>query len=302
MKRRMHSEQTYIWKGTVQLKMLFSVLMLFLAFPIWAQEDEERAARQAERYMEEAEEAVADKDFESAEAYYRQAIAKDPSNATARYNMGNLYHNNEKPVDAVERHSQAAELAEDKPMKHKAFHNMGNALMDQKKYQEAVEAYKNALRNNPNDNETRYNLALAKQKWEEEQESGGGDQDQDQDGENQDQESDNQEQGDEGEQEQDDQGDQQDQQEGGDEENQDQQEGEGQDKEEDEPQGEQEPQEGDQSEEEGQPQQQQPIPGQLSPEQIKNLLEAMGNEEKKVQDKINAEKARGAKTTSEKDW
>ncbi len=49
-------------------------------------------------------------------------------------------------------------------------------------------------------------------------------------------------------------------------------------------------------------QQTQPQPGQLSAQQIKNLLEAMNNEEKKVQEKINAQKARGAKTRTGKDW
>ena len=50
-------------------------------------------------------------------------------------------------------------------------------------------------------------------------------------------------------------------------------------------------------------QQQQPTePGKLSPQQVKNLLEAMNNEEKKVQDKINAKKQKGTKVKSEKDW
>ena len=50
-----------------------------------------------------------------------------------------------------------------KKEKHRAFHNIGNTLMQNKKCREAVEAYKNALRNNPSDEESRYNLALAKE-------------------------------------------------------------------------------------------------------------------------------------------
>ncbi|MBT8318612.1 MAG: hypothetical protein KJP01_00600, partial [Gramella sp.] len=49
-------------------------------------------------------------------------------------------------------------------------------------------------------------------------------------------------------------------------------------------------------------QQQRPTQGQLSPQQIQSLLEAMNNEEKKVQDKINAQKAKGMKVKTEKDW
>ncbi|MFT5231274.1 MAG: Ca-activated chloride channel family protein, partial [Candidatus Azotimanducaceae bacterium] len=54
--------------------------------------------------------------------------------------------------------------------------------------------------------------------------------------------------------------------------------------------------------EDEQPQQPQPTPGKLSPQQVKSLLEAMNNEEKKVQDKINAKKEKGVKVKTDKDW
>ena len=47
---------------------------------------------------------------------------------------------------------------------------------------------------------------------------------------------------------------------------------------------------------------QKPKPNQLTPEQIKQLLEAMNNEENKTQKKLNAEKAKGKKIKQEKDW
>jgi hypothetical protein len=47
---------------------------------------------------------------------------------------------------------------------------------------------------------------------------------------------------------------------------------------------------------------QQQQPGKLSPQQIKSLLEAMNNQEKKVQEKINAKKAKGPKVKAAKDW
>ena len=43
-------------------------------------------------------------------------------------------------------------------------------------------------------------------------------------------------------------------------------------------------------------------PTKLSPQQLKNLLEAMNNEEKKVQDKVNAKKAKPVTPKSKKDW
>jgi len=40
----------------------------------------------------------------------------------------------------------------------------------------------------------------------------------------------------------------------------------------------------------------------LSPQQIKNLLEAMNNQEQKTQEKMNAEKQKGIPVKAEKDW
>ena len=42
-----------------------------------------------------------------------------------------------------------------------AYHNTGNALLSDKKIEESINAYKMALKNNPKDNDTRYNLAYA---------------------------------------------------------------------------------------------------------------------------------------------
>lgn len=45
--------------------------------------------------------------------------------------------------------------------KAKTYHNLGNSKLKQKKYDEAIQAYRESLRNNPADEETRYNLAKA---------------------------------------------------------------------------------------------------------------------------------------------
>ncbi|MDG2443936.1 MAG: DNA primase, partial [Flavobacteriaceae bacterium] len=42
--------------------------------------------------------------------------------------------------------------------------------------------------------------------------------------------------------------------------------------------------------------------GKMSPQQIKQLLESLKNEEKKTQKKLNAKKAKGSKVKQEKDW
>ena len=51
-----------------------------------------------------------------------------------------------------------------KNMSAQAYHNLGNSLLQQKKYQESIDAYKNALKQKPNDIDTKYNLEYAKKK------------------------------------------------------------------------------------------------------------------------------------------
>lgn len=237
--------------------------------------------------------------FSAAEASFRKAISLDPSNDIARYNFGNLYLKNEKNRDAFNRLMQASKKTADRELRHKSFHNKGNLFMEEERYAEAVEAYKNALRNNPTDDETRYNLALAKKKLEDEGGSGGdGDDDQQQPDDGG------------GGEDQDENEDQQDQPEDGNQEPEENNEGEGEDdpnNEDGDQEKEQEtPQEGEgqNPEEEGDQQQPppQPMEGRLSPEQIQNLLEAIENQEKDVQDKVNKQELKGEKVRSEKDW
>ena len=127
------------------------------------EEDRDQIINEANRYVATGNQIlVKDGNFPKAEGEYRKAISKNPVDPTAKNNLANAYYNSQKYDEATQRYTAATKVATTKSEKHKAFHNQGNTFMEQKKYQEAVEAYKNALRNNPKDDETRYNLALAK--------------------------------------------------------------------------------------------------------------------------------------------
>lgn len=290
------------------MKKILILIICFQVGAVFAQDkDLEKDIAEAMGYVADGNEVlVRDGNFPKAEGEYRKAIAKNPADATAKYNLANAYYNTEKYDEAHQRYTETAKVATSKAEKHKAFHNKGNTYMEQKKYQEAVEAYKNALRNNPKDDETRYNLALAKKMLEQQQQQN--DQNQDNKDQNQDQNKDqNQDQQDNKDQEGDNKEDQKDQ--GEDQKDKGDQGEDQKDKgeEEKDDKGDPKDEQGkDQKDGEGKPeeQQQQPqqVQGQLSPQQVKNLLEAMNNEEKKVQDKINAEKTKGAKTRTDKDW
>ena len=103
------------------------------------------------------------KNFVAAEENYRTATAEaKPKLGVANYNLGTTIYKQNKIAEAENSFKIAIKNATTKEEKHKSFHNLGNAFMQAKNYQGALEAYKNALRNNPQDDETRYNFALAK--------------------------------------------------------------------------------------------------------------------------------------------
>jgi Ca-activated chloride channel family protein len=282
-----------IFKNNVLLKNISCVIFLLVTtFSIDAQEvskEKQGAIKEAKVSLSEASYELENDNFNFAEAAYREAIALNPKEATGKYNLGNAYYNKKLNDVAMSRYKQAAAVAKTKSDKHSAFHNLVNTYMNEKKYQEAVESYKNALRNNSKDDETRYNYALAKELLEDQEKNGGGDDDKENE------EEDNKE----------------DKKENQDNENNKKDGEDGDQKDEnDEGENEQDKKEGDDKKDKGNPdepkeeqqEQQKTEPGKLSPQQVKNLLEAMNNEEKKVQDKINAKKQKGTKVKSEKDW
>jgi len=259
------------------------ILLSFCGFS----QDQEKTFTQTNDLISQANDLVQE-DFVNAEVEYRKAISKTPSNTIGTYNLGNAYYESGLYDEALLRHMEAATSASSKNDRHRAFHNIGNALMKQNLCQEAVEMFKNALRNDPTDEETRYNFALAKECAEQQ---GQGDDDENEDEnedekENEDKE-DKKDDGDENEDKKDEEG------------NDEEKKNDGDDKEDDngkpdEKEGDKAPQKEDQKKEQQQ--------GKLSPQQVKNLLEAMNNQEKKVQEKINAKKAKGPKVRTEKDW
>ena len=282
-------------------KIKITLFLLLSACICFAQENDvikaKKKALQASKDLTwEANKELTENDFIDAEGAYRKAISKSSENAAAPYNLGNAYYNRQGYEEAFTRYKQAGELASSKSGKHKAFHNMGNVFMQNKEYQKAVEAYKEALRNDPTDEETRYNLALAKELLKKDQQNNKNNKDdKDKDKDKKDEKEKNKDQKDQGDKDKDKEGDQdkKDQGDKGDQEKEDNKKGDGDKKKEEKKQ----PEEG------GDPKQQpQPRPNQLSKQQIKNLLEAMQNEEKKVQQKLDAKKVKGVKIKNEKDW
>lgn len=102
-----------------------------------------------------------DSTFVKAEVDYRKALELDPKSTDAMYNLGNALLMQQKAKDAMEQFEAASKVEKDKKKLSQIYHNMGVILQSSKQYPQCIEAYKKALRNNPTDDETRYNLALA---------------------------------------------------------------------------------------------------------------------------------------------
>ena len=277
-------------KGGFNFSYVSLILFVLLSFCGSAQEEEKEAQLSlSNNYVFEGNSLV-NENFIEAEKKYRLAVSAKQNNAAGSYNLGNAYYKSELYDEAMLRHLEAVNNSGSKLEKHKAYHNIGNTLMQKKRCKEAVSAYKNALRNNPSDDESRYNLALA-QECAKEQGDGDGegededkDKDENKDGkensdENKDNEEKNKDKGDEDE----------DKKEGDDKENED---------------GKPKDNNGNQKDKDANKDKGKPKPqaGKMSPQQVKNLLEAMNNEEKKVQEKMNASKTKGVKVQTEKDW
>ena len=97
-----------------------------------------------------------------AEVLYRKSVEKNPRNAQANYNLGNALMLQRKDSLAISQLKTSAKLETNPIRRAQAYHNMGVICQQHQMFGEAIEAYKESLRNNPTDNETRYNLELCK--------------------------------------------------------------------------------------------------------------------------------------------
>ena len=129
-------------------------------------------AQKAERdYIRKGNRAFKDSVYVDAEVDYRKALDANPQSTIARFNLGNTLLWQNKAQEAMNEFADAARIEKDKGRKAQIFHNMGVIFHSTKEYEKAIEMYKEALRNNPSDDETRYNLALAQKMLKDQQQN-----------------------------------------------------------------------------------------------------------------------------------
>ena len=136
------------------LKHLILYMLLLMPMLAMAQQDRDLIRSGNKFYRQ--------KKYSVAEVDYRKAISKNPENPQALYNLGCALMMQNKSSEAVKFYEKASSVETNKMRKAKIYHNIGVICQSGKMYGEAIKAYSEALRNNPSDNETRYNLVLCK--------------------------------------------------------------------------------------------------------------------------------------------
>lgn len=136
--------------------------LMFVSVAVYGQKTERDYLRSGNKLYK-------DSTFVKAEVDYRKALELEPKSTDAMYNLGNALLMQQKAKEAMEQFEAASRVEKDKAKLAQIYHNMGVILQSSKQLPQCIEAYKQALRNNPKDDETRYNLALAQKQLKDQQ-------------------------------------------------------------------------------------------------------------------------------------
>ncbi|WPQ64378.1 tetratricopeptide repeat protein [Chitinophaga sancti] len=240
-------------------------------------------AQNGNKYIRKGNELYEKKQYTDAEANYKKALDVNQASVEGRYNLGNSMYEQKRYDDARAQYLNSFKMAPNKAQKADASYNIGNTFMEGKKWEESIKAYKEALKMNPSDEQARYNLAYA-QAMLKKQNQGGGDNKNNKDQQNKDKKQDKKDQNKDNKDSQDKKEQNKDQQ---NKDNKDQQNKDKKDQNKD--------QNKDQQDEKPQPQ-----PSKLDKQEAERYLQALGQEEKKLQDKM--KKAKGQIVPVDKDW
>lgn len=151
-------------------------------------------SQKEKKYIREGNKHFGKEEYENSEVSYRKALEEESNSFNALFNLGDAIYKQEKYEDAAGEFSGASQMNTDKINSAKTFHNLGNSLLKANRLEESIEAFKNALRNNPADLETKYNLAYAQDLLKQQQQQQKQDQDKEQKDQNQDQDKEQQKQ------------------------------------------------------------------------------------------------------------
>ncbi len=117
--------------------------------------------------------------YADAEVNFKKGLEENMESFEGHFNLGDAYYQQGRYDEAIKSYQNALGLAKDDYMKSKVFHNIGNSLLKAQKLKESVGAYAEALKHDPNDIETKYNLSYALKQMQQQQQQQNQDQNQD---------------------------------------------------------------------------------------------------------------------------
>ena len=243
-----------------KILLILSFLMSFNSF-----------AQNKKSFLRDGNELYGESSYNEAEMQYRKSLEKDQDYFNASFNLADAVYKQERYEESSALFDALKDNAPTETDLSKVYHNLGNSLVKEQKLEEAIDAYKSALRINPNDKDTRYNLAIThkkkqqQEKKQEDKDENKDEQEKDKDGENKEQEKENKEQ----------------------------------EKENKEQEQSQENKEQEEEKKENKPQEKKE---EMSKETAEKMLEAIQQQEKELQEELQKKKVKGKRVKVLKDW
>lgn len=119
-------------------------------------------AEKVEDYVKKGNALYKNSKYKDAEIQYRKALEIDPNSNIAKFNLGTAYYKQGNFQEAMKYFDAVDQKNFDKQNLASAYYNLGNSYLQSKNYNESIESYKKALQNNPKDYDAKYNLEFAR--------------------------------------------------------------------------------------------------------------------------------------------
>ncbi len=164
------------------------LLLFFILLPVLG------FAQSQNKYIRKGNKQYENNDYQQAAELYQKALDKEKKSYKAKFNYANALYKQQKYRFATSKYEELLERQMDKNNKATIYYNLGNAYLKNSMksdslikelqmrppsirsrimidslykvkdslYEKSIESYKNALRNNPTDQDARYNLVFAK--------------------------------------------------------------------------------------------------------------------------------------------
>jgi Ca-activated chloride channel family protein len=118
-------------------------------------------AQSDKKYIREGNREYAKNNFSESEVSYRKAIDKNKQSPNAVFNIGDALYKQKKYEDAGKQFIESTGQYEDRNKKADGLYNLGNSLLQANKVEESIDAYKSSLKLKPENMQAKYNLAYA---------------------------------------------------------------------------------------------------------------------------------------------